>query len=390
MNLWGKKVNPRFLESILVVAIIGVIISGFAQTWTSSTVNYYWLTVASSADGKVLMTVNSGVKPLFSTNWGATWNTNASWPDGYGMAAVLADGSKLLLPSLSTRYLYFSTNMGSTWLQTSAPQNYWLSSASTPDGTRLFAGTQNGGIWLSTNSGSTWQQSSPYGLPNADWMSLTVSADGNKLAAANGSGQIYVSTNAGFNWRLTTVIANSVATSSDGGVLVVTGNGSTYISTNFGNTWRTSPVNGASAGGASGNSVALSADGRYLAVADLNSKIYTSTNSGVTWLTNNVPSGWYCIASSADGHRLVAVSASGQGIWIGQYMPSSQLKLTPSNGNVGLSWTIPSTNFTLEQSPDLNNWSTVTNPPVLNFTNLQNQVVLPASNGSAFFRLKTP
>jgi hypothetical protein len=32
----------------------------------------------------------------------------------------------------------------------------------------------------------------------------------------------------------------------------------------------------------------------------------------------------------------------------------------------------------------------VTNPPVLNLTNLQNQVTLPLSGGSGFYRLKTP
>jgi hypothetical protein len=32
----------------------------------------------------------------------------------------------------------------------------------------------------------------------------------------------------------------------------------------------------------------------------------------------------------------------------------------------------------------------VTNPPVLNLTNLQNEVTLPMAAGSGFYRLKTP
>jgi len=32
----------------------------------------------------------------------------------------------------------------------------------------------------------------------------------------------------------------------------------------------------------------------------------------------------------------------------------------------------------------------VTNPPALNLTNLQDKVVLSSTNGSGFYRLKTP
>jgi len=57
---------------------------------------------------------------------------------------------------------------------------------------------------------------------------------------------------------------------------------------------------------------------------------------------------------------------------------------------VTLAWTVPSTNFGLQQSADLTSWADVTNPPVLNLTNLQNQVTLAPSNSSRFYRLKTP
>ena len=39
---------------------------------------------------------------------------------------------------------------------------------------------------------------------------------------------------------------------------------------------------------------------------------------------------------------------------------------------------------------DLSNWADLTNTPILNLTNLQNEVTLPFSGGDAFFRLKTP
>jgi hypothetical protein len=44
----------------------------------------------------------------------------------------------------------------------------------------------------------------------------------------------------------------------------------------------------------------------------------------------------------------------------------------------------------MQQSSDLSSWSDVTNAPVLNPANLQNEMVLSPSNSSGFYRLKTP
>jgi hypothetical protein len=66
------------------------------------------------------------------------------------------------------------------------------------------------------------------------------------------------------------------------------------------------------------------------------------------------------------------------------------LTLVPSGSNLNVSWIIPSTNFVLQQSSDLASWTDVTNPPVLNLTNLQNEVVLSPTGSSGFYRLKTP
>ena len=66
------------------------------------------------------------------------------------------------------------------------------------------------------------------------------------------------------------------------------------------------------------------------------------------------------------------------------------MNITPANGNLTLSWIVPSTNFVMQQSSDLDSWTDMTNMPVLNLTNLQNQVTLAPSNSSGFYRLKTP
>jgi hypothetical protein len=147
--------------------------------------------------------------------------------------------------------------------------------------------------------------------------------------------------------------------------------------------------------------VASSADGSKLValangVAD-NSPAYdgiwTSTNSGLTWASNNVANKtWTSVALSADGASLLATvgwPTYSSYIYVVQTTPVPALHLTPvdTNGNLTLSWIIPSQDFSLQQSPDLINWSAATNTLVLDLTNLQNQISLPLSEDNSFFRL---
>jgi hypothetical protein len=57
---------------------------------------------------------------------------------------------------------------------------------------------------------------------------------------------------------------------------------------------------------------------------------------------------------------------------------------------MALSWVLPSTNYVLQQGSDLRGWVNVTNTPVLNLGKLQNEVMIPVTSGSGFFRLVTP
>jgi hypothetical protein len=51
---------------------------------------------------------------------------------------------------------------------------------------------------------------------------------------------------------------------------------------------------------------------------------------------------------------------------------------------------VPSTDFVMQQSSDLGSWMDMTNKPVLNLTNLQNEVILSPTGSNVFYRLKTP
>lgn len=356
-----------------------------AQTWTQAgPTNLYLVSVAMSAAGNKLAIVSSGQHAVVSTDSGHTWQTNQTSPVYGTCVGSSADGIKLATFSLDNGNpgIYVSTNSGGTWGKTVSPSTFNVTSmslAASADATILIESGSDSYLYVSTNSGLTW---SIGGSPSRSWTSVASSADGTKLMAA-ASGGIYTSTNFGSTWTATTasnINWSSIACSADGNQLITSGS-ATYISTNFGYDWRmASPQTG---------KVASSANGTRLVIAG--NSMFTSSDSGATWISNSAPQLWTSIASSADGSELVANSQN-SGIWIGRTVPSPQINVASSNGNLALSWIIPSTNFVLQQNFDLTtaNWSEVTNVPVLNLTNLQNQVALPLPAGNSFYRLRTP
>ena len=254
-----------------------------------------------------------------------------------------------------TGNIYTSTNSGDNCSVVSGTSGkIWRSVASSADGSKLVAAALNDSIYTSTDSGNTWVSNN---LPHLTWVSVASSAAGNILAAALG----------GFNL----------------------GNGPICVSTNSGATWISgnSPI-------LAWTSIASSADGtKFVATAltaysgTVSNSIFTSSDLGITWASNNVPAeNWSSVASSADGNMLVAATYNG-GIWTFQITPSPHLNVVPLNNSLAFSWLIPSTNFTLQQSPDLISWSSVTDPPALNLTNLNNELIFSPSNSNGFFRL---
>lgn len=395
----------------------------FAQTWTqTSAPTNYWSCVASSADGtKLVAGIQDGYHGInniyTSTNSGATWMLTSA-PTNYAWACVTssADGNKLVVAAFNSRNngggaIFISTNSGTTWVLTSVPTNcFWDSVASSADGTKLVAVSADdytsGKIYTSTNGGATWTQQT--NAPNNWWFCVVSSADGTKLVV-QAPNSIYRSTNSGVTWMQITPPPVSweggsssqvIAASADGTRLVAAFNASfnsigcpIFISTNSGATWAAT-----SAPSNNWKCVASSADGtKLVAVAVPYSgnigPIYSSTNSGATWTSNTVPNQqWTFVACSADGNKLVAVSGRyilGL-IYTSRITPAPSMSITPSSGNLTLSWLVPSTNFIMQQSLDLGGWTNMTNLPVLNLTNLQDEVVLSLTGSSGFYRLKTP
>jgi photosystem II stability/assembly factor-like uncharacterized protein len=338
-----------------------------------------------------------------------------------------ADGTKLVAVAGTSGGtfgpIYTSTDSGTTWISNNAPTMMWMAVCSSADGTKLAANEYHGGTW--TNSGTTWKQAASTGSGGFYESSIAATPDGNTVIAS-GSGSLYLSANRGKTWTSPGAASGGCALSGDGKrILALTSN--PYVSTNSGGTWvmgtniqtelRAAAMsvdgmkvfamgdagvwvstNGGTFWYHSGaptsgfGSIASSADGTYLILARhiVSEPLYISADSGFTWTPAGAPTNyWSAVASSADGST-VAGAINGGGIWIGRSVPTPQLNIQPISNQVRLSWTVPSSNFVVQSSQDLSNWTSLTNTPVLGLTNLQNQLSLPLSYGSAFYRLITP
>jgi photosystem II stability/assembly factor-like uncharacterized protein len=373
----------------------------FAQTWTqTSAPNKSWLAIASSADGAQLVAVTQNGPVYISTNSGATWNPAGSGLPGFAVwvsVASSADGTKLAVASFNPNQIYVSRNSGATWSLANVPAEFWADLAISANGSNITAVASYGSspsnpgpVYSSADSGVTWKLDR---APSTSWRAVASSADGTKLIAMganNYAGPIYTSSDAGNTWALSLPEPNvdwaEVSSSANGTKLIASAYGAGLF-TNSGTAW----TQDASLFLTNTLLVSASADGNKLAVAAIGGGIYTSTNYGGTWTSNDVSvQNWQSIASSADGTKLAAVVLNG-GIYTMQALPTPPFEVAVSSNGLAFSWTIPTANVVLQQSADLFSWADVTNPVVLNFTNLQNQVTLSlTNNNSGFFRLRVP
>ena len=376
-----SQVRHRLIV-LVVCSALAMLDSAFGQIWTSNNFPGAPITFAASADGTKLVEACGDAEVYVSTNSGSSWLHIGSGLPNANVAAVSADGSVLFV---SAGGLYASTNSGMSWYRITNTVQFIACSA---DGEKLLmakggAISLGSPLYTSADSGNTWVSNN---APVTNWTAATMSADGNKLAAVVYGGGIYTSTNFGSSWISNTVPSKSwfgIASSADGTKLAaVATSGEIFTSTNLGITWTTNTVPNYG-----WDSVASSVDGGKLIA--VGSRIYSSTNFGRTWVSNSAPAAnWGAVVSSADGYKLMA-AVSGSRVWTSYSTPTPRLNIEPVDNNLALAWLVPSTNFVLQQSLDLSSWTDVTNPPALNLTNLQDEVIFPPTNSSGFYRLVT-
>lgn len=400
------KVN---LQLLLAVIVGGVVIPSFAQTWIqTSAPSAKWFWVASSADGNKLVAVGADNLNIYvSTNSGTTWAKTMAPSNYWVSVASSADGSKIVAASSyfaavnSVNAIYTSTNSGLDWTSNNVPNLPWQAVTSSADGNKLMA-LAGGQVYTSSNSGTTWGSNS---LPMSvsEWRAGASSADGQKLIVMSPSGVVCVSSNGGAVWEQATNAPGPlwycVSMSASGNKLIALlqwinsshqPEATIYTSTNFAQTWVSNSLPQMPWSG-----VAISADGDKLFAIEPSTDL-VSTDGGLTWNAGPTGNHGSFVINSADGNKLFSfdggpLSVGYNGIFSVSSTPAPVLHPVLST-NITLAWTVPSTNFVLQQNFDLTttNWSDVTNLPVLNLTNLQNQVTLPLSGSNCFFRLKTP
>jgi len=105
-------------------------------------------------------------------------------------------------------------------------------------------------------------------------------------------------------------------------------------------------------------------------------------------MTSSGVQSWGSLATSADGTRLVLGAAFGW-IYTWQTTATPLLDISISRGNAVVSWIVPSMDFALQQNSNLDttNWTTVTTPPVLNYSHVRYELSTPLMSGNLFFRL---
>jgi hypothetical protein len=382
-----RRVNHLRLLVVATFLPGAVMSQGWVQT-SAPTKN--WQGIAMSADGSKLVAVANLGGIFTSTNFGGTWISNNAPATSWAAVTSSADGTRMAAAYAGG--IQTSTNAGATWNPSAVPGYYWFSIKCSADGALLTAiGPAGNAVFASTNFGGSWKTNAlPPGI--YDGYSVGLSASGNRLVAGNNIGFVLISTNLGANWSLTNRLSgsfNSIAAAADGATLAsVNIGGQVYCSTNAGVSW--AATNLSSLGLVS---IASSADGSRLVTVGGSGSVATyafSTNSGAGWATNSQAGPvWRAVASSADGSFL-ASAASGGGIWVYRTVPTPRLNIAPSGLIEKLSWTLPSTNFVLQQSADLQHCASLPNSPNLNLLTLQNEVMVTPTNGRSFYRLKTP
>lgn len=178
--------------------------------WAPQTEVQMWRSIASSADGRMLVAAAYQDAPMpqqsgifTSGDYGVTWTRRITTTGSAYRVASSADGSRLAMVERFGK-IYTSADSGVNW-SAGTSEGGFNSVASSADGSVLVAvqanGTnpatepaapvgRNGKLLVSTNFGATWTERATRNW----WRGAAVSADGNRLIGAVNVGQIFVST----------------------------------------------------------------------------------------------------------------------------------------------------------------------------------------------------
>ncbi|MGB7769309.1 MAG: sialidase family protein [Verrucomicrobiia bacterium] len=171
----------------------GVQVSSDAgHTWNNATASFSLscLSVACSANGRIVYAVTTADAVYKSTDSGATWTQII--PSGVTAISCTADGSQYFAnvdcsgngtyrAEFTTSSILVSTNSGGSYsVNVPVPSANLSCLAVSGDCTRLVAGVTNGLLYASANLGATWTSIT---TSNQVWSGAWMSEDGSKFAA---------------------------------------------------------------------------------------------------------------------------------------------------------------------------------------------------------------
>jgi len=269
-----------------------------------------WNSVATSADGQIVLLSGIKTKLYVSKDAGVTWRARATIQNW--IATTVSDDGSILAAAVSGGQIYTSSDSGVTWSARDLNRN-WRSIASSADGTKLVATVYGGGIYTSTDSGATWSAKAVMPL---NWRAIASSADGVTLAAAVYNGEIWKSNDSGASWTeiSSTRKWSGISISDNGNVLAAVESGGTvYVSLNGGGTWA-SPATINNVVKDLWNSIACNSDCSKIALSSTSGRSAMVDNTG-TYIADSMVNEnfltWSCVAIDGSGSLVIGVTNSG-------------------------------------------------------------------------------
>jgi hypothetical protein len=191
--------------------------------------------------------------------------------------------------NISLALVMLTTIAASQWVQTAGPEG-GAAFAMFADGSNLYAGMSQAGVFRSTDGGATWTQK----INGMSYQTTTVISKSGANLLASGTVGLYYSTDNGDNWTAATGLpaGNGVSCIAMIGTDVFAGTmgKGVYHSTDNGVTW-TATNSGLPGGGATTGVGSIAAIGTTLLASATNNSIlgpmYRSTNLGGSWTLAN-------------------------------------------------------------------------------------------------------
>jgi hypothetical protein len=351
----------KLIKSVSVTNITNFA-SNWAQLTNSPTDN--GVGIGASNNGQYILKLGWGASCYLSNDYGNTWNV-VSALGSYQWTASMSDNGQYMLVTSIVGGATLSNNFGVTWSGLPAANDGKVSSTG-----RYMVLATNSGISYSSNFGQSFTNWTDSGVNT--WNSVAISADGSTAVAVRATSPVTIwkTTNFGANWSQiysnpSSVPFGNISCSSDAKYILLAltqgSSGKMYLSSNYGTSF--SPLGTGTGNGLSDANyfkVAMSASGRYMAVACNSGFVFYSQNYGSTWVQSPLSSSGYYGICMSDNADFIYVYSPGAKILCFNSNITSISTLQPNNPGKGSMYFDESTNKFWVYNSTTSAWKSVT------------------------------